>query len=64
MDPTRCAHCGDVIGVYEPVVLVDEEGVALASSYAAEPALAAEQGSHYHHACYVAAVLVPPPVDP
>ena len=28
-EPLRCAHCGDVIGVYEPVVLVGEDGMVL-----------------------------------
>jgi hypothetical protein len=49
----RCACCDDVIGVYEPVVVV-EDGGARKTSYAAEPELAREEGKHYHDACYAA----------
>lgn len=51
---SRCERCGDVIGVYEAVVVVREDGTALTSSYAAEPRLARGRGEHYHHACYAA----------
>lgn len=48
----RCGHCGDVIGIYEPLVLV-ENGRARQTSCAAEPQLLAhEAGTHYHRACY------------
>ena len=51
----RCAQCGDVMGVYEPLVIVDEHG-ARQTSRAAEPQLVREQGmQHYHRACYDAA---------
>jgi len=51
----RCARCGDVIGVYEPLVIVDENG-ARHVSRAAEPQLSREQGvPHYHRTCYDAA---------
>jgi len=53
----RCRHCGDVIGVYEPLVLVDEDGISRVGSCAAEPGLASEPGERYHHPCYLAAVL-------
>ena len=47
----RCDHCGDVIGVYEPMVrLVD--GRAYESSRALEPACPTRRGEHYHRACY------------
>jgi hypothetical protein len=47
----RCAHCGDVIGVYEPLVaLVD--GRARETSLAVEQALAGDAASGYHRACY------------
>jgi hypothetical protein len=49
----RCAHCGDVIGVYEPLILVDESGERL-TSRAAEPELAQIEGRQYHRACRVA----------
>jgi hypothetical protein len=45
-----CDECGDVIGVYEPLVLVGEDG-ALETSRAARPDAGAS-GEHYHRACY------------
>ncbi len=46
-----CAACGDVIGVYEPLVHVID-GVAHKTSRAAEPQLAQGQGDVlYHLAC-------------
>jgi len=51
----RCAHCGVVIGIYEQLVVVDENGARQASR-AAEPELSREQGVPlYHRACYNAA---------
>jgi hypothetical protein len=48
----RCAKCGGVIGVYEPLVHV-VGGIAHKTSRAADPALAdAEPGSCYHVACW------------
>ena len=47
----RCAGCGDVIGVYEPLVHV-VGAVARRTSRAADPDLArAERGSCYHLDC-------------
>lgn len=45
----RCKHCGEVIGVYEPLVRlldgrVHETSRALGPSHQA--------GEHYHRACY------------
>jgi len=53
MDPVlRCAHCSDVIGIYEPLVVVENSG-ARQTSCAAEPQLLAHgTGTHYHRACY------------
>jgi hypothetical protein len=49
--PLRCAGCGGVIGVYEPIVHV-VGGIANKTSRAAEPALRhAEPGSLFHLAC-------------
>jgi hypothetical protein len=47
----RCAHCGDVIGVYEPLVIVDQAGMRL-SSRAAEPGLVGDLAEHYHRSCH------------
>ena len=52
-----CAACGDVIGVYEPLIVVDESGVR-ETSRAAEPRLARGRGRHYHRECH--AELEPP----
>jgi hypothetical protein len=46
-----CDECGDVIGVYEPLVLVADDG-ARETSRAACPDVA-DSGEHYHRACYV-----------
>lgn len=47
--PLYCQRCGEVIGVYEPLV-VSEERRARVTSRAAEPALPAG-GSYCHHSC-------------
>ncbi len=46
----RCDHCTDVIGVYEPVVIIvgDE---ARETSQAAEPTVDSLPGERYHRAC-------------
>jgi hypothetical protein len=50
-DKLRCAHCGDVIGTYEPMV-------ALVDGRARDTSKAAETGNEeclqncYHQACY------------
>jgi hypothetical protein len=47
----RCAHCGDVIGTYEPMVaLID--GHARDTSKAAEIGNEGRLGDCYHQACY------------
>ena len=52
MEVLRCRHCGDVVGSYEPlVVLLD--GRARVTSKAAEPDIKAKPGEHYHRACYI-----------
>jgi hypothetical protein len=46
-----CAVCGDVIGVYEPIVVIDR-GIARDTSLAKEPLLtAAGQERIVHRAC-------------
>lgn len=47
----RCAHCGDVIGVYEPAVVV-EGTTARDTSLAAEPTPSAGAGTWHHRACF------------
>jgi hypothetical protein len=49
----RCVHCGDVIGVYEPLVAcVGDE--ARETSRAAEPDVALQGVEVYHRACFAA----------
>ncbi len=50
----RCDHCGDVIGVYEPTVLVIADRPWLASQ-AARPELALDAHERYHRDCYESA---------
>jgi hypothetical protein len=47
----RCHHCGEVIGVYEPLVGV-LDGQAYETSRALEPSCADRGGELYHRACY------------
>jgi hypothetical protein len=52
IDAFRCRGCGDVIGVYEPLVVREQAG-AHTTSRAAEPQLRARPGEHYYHRrCY------------
>jgi hypothetical protein len=48
-----CAHCGDVIGVYEPLVVHTDDEIR-ETSLAAEGDLALTPAAHYHRACYAA----------
>lgn len=47
----RCRRCGDVIGVYEPLIRVTE-GRLLESSRAVAPELSDDDAEHYHRACF------------
>lgn len=49
--PMRCGHCGDVIGIYEPFVLVCD-GRERTTSLAAEPHVGEEPGEQFHRACH------------
>jgi hypothetical protein len=49
--PMKCGRCGDVIGVYEPLVLL-AAGQARTSSAAAEPQIGDGAGELFHRACY------------
>jgi DNA-directed RNA polymerase subunit N (RpoN/RPB10) len=52
-EPVRCVHCGDVIGVYEPLVArVGDE--TRETSRAAEPDVALQGTELYHRACFAA----------
>ena len=47
----RCNHCGEIIGVYEPLITL-MEGQALETSRAVEPLAGAMGTRIYHRACY------------
>jgi hypothetical protein len=49
----HCAHCGKVIGIYEPVVAL-EHGTIRETSWAADPGLPSVHAAYYHRACYTA----------
>lgn len=49
--PPRCARCGDVMGVYEPLIHVADERVRR-TSRAAEPDVCRADGVCYHASCY------------
>jgi hypothetical protein len=51
VEPILCAHCGDVIGVYESLLLAVDTG-ARETSIAAESDLPIAGAQYYHLACY------------
>jgi hypothetical protein len=51
MELFLCGFCGEVIGVYEPLV-IHKPDEAHITSRAAEPDLRANAGRHYHLDCY------------
>lgn len=51
IEPPRCAHCGEVIGVYEPLVAL-ARGRARETSVAAEAVSANCDADCFHRACY------------
>jgi hypothetical protein len=55
----QCAHCGEQIGAYEPMVVV-EDGRARRSSRTAELRAGRLASEHYHHACYLLGHDEPP----
>ena len=50
MERFLCEACGDVIGVYEPLVMRTTESER-ATSRAAEPELRARDGAYFHRGC-------------
>ena len=59
----RCHYCDDVIGVYEPLVVLGVDG-SRATSLAAEPSLLALAPACAHAACHAAAAPGVPPFAP
>jgi hypothetical protein len=53
MDFFHCQGCGEVIGVYEPLVAHDGDR-ARTTSRAAEPDLRANAAPYYHRDCFAA----------
>ena len=62
MEGLECKHCGDRIGVYEPIVVVIE-GQTLRTSRAAEQAFGHVLGDCYHGGCYWEALGVHPDAE-
>ena len=52
-EPLRCTRCGDVIGVYEPLVAQTGDEVR-ETSRAAEPDVAEHGAQLYHRECFAA----------
>ena len=50
-DSLRCRHCGDLIGVYEPLVTVVDDR-PLETSKLAGPMAVTQVDSAYHRGCY------------
>jgi hypothetical protein len=50
--PLKCEACDEVIGVYEPVVVVTDDEIR-ETSRAAEPTIGSWPGARYHRGCYL-----------
>jgi hypothetical protein len=50
----RCRHCEDVIGVYEPMIVLCD-GRVRDTSRATEPNVGGDASEYYHRDCYVPA---------
>jgi hypothetical protein len=50
-EPLRCVHCGEVIGVYEPLIAL-ARGRARETSVAAEAVSADSNADCFHRTCY------------
>lgn len=55
MERFQCEGCGDVIGVYEPLVVCSGRSTRT-TSRAAEPDLRGSDGAHYHRDCHAKSV--------
>ncbi len=51
MERFLCEECGDVIGVYEPLVICIGQNPRI-TSRATEPELRASNGAYYHRECH------------
>lgn len=53
MDPLRCAHCGDVIGVYEPTRVTLADGTTMnGACLTLRPELDQPDSVALHEHCY------------
>lgn len=59
-DPLGCARCGEVIGVYEPLVVRLRDGFR-ETSLAADPELPVAGADHFHLACWTPGPGAPSP---
>ena len=51
--PWSCERCGNVIGVYEPVVVVEGADKRVSSRLLLERAERTKTGLRYHEACWL-----------
>jgi hypothetical protein len=61
-DAPKCAHCGEIIGMYEPVIVV-QAGEVHETSRAAELGLTPVARWHYHRQCHEALQAARPPIE-
>jgi len=57
-----CAHCGDRIGVYERMIVVEGE-LTRVTSRAREPEISESSGRLLHAGCALSAGIEPDPID-
>ena len=63
MDPLpRCAHCGEVIGAYEPAIVLELDGIH-ETSWAAQAELLGLPTGNYHLVCHEALQAARPAMD-
>jgi len=55
----RCKHCDDVIGMYEPMIVLRDGQAHSTSRAAAQEGARGLHGQCYHAACYEPVTAVP-----
>jgi hypothetical protein len=53
VDDLRCARCGEIIGIYEPTIVLAGEEIR-ETARAADDRLPVKGAAHYHRDCYAA----------
>jgi hypothetical protein len=59
IDRVRCSRCGDLIGVYEPMVMLADGAPPRLSALFLEPDLAGEGAVLLHRGCHTGPVVGP-----